>query len=102
MQSSTGKLVQSAGSNAVVQVYISDPSLLPSHITMTQFLLILEQYLFFILKPIINRALVALPGYSNPDLDNSKHIEKVGNNSYIYFYDNKYYHIHFLTNLFCS
>ena len=100
VQSSTGKLVQAAGSNAVVRVYIPDPSLLPSYITMAQFVLILEQYLFFLLKPTINRALIASPGYSNPDMDNSNHIEKVGKNLQIYWVnENTYYHLFSFTNL---
>lgn len=62
LQKSTGKLVQAAGSNAMVLVYIPDPSLLPSHITMAQFVLIIERRmaLFFLLKPTINRAFVAV------------------------------------------
>ena len=40
VQTSTGKLVQTAGSKAVVIVYIPDTSLLPAHITI-QFILIL-------------------------------------------------------------
>lgn len=36
VQNSTGKLVQAAGFNAMVRVYIPDPSLLPSHITMAR------------------------------------------------------------------
>ena len=100
VQNSTGKLVQAAGSNAMVRVYIPDPSLLPSHITMAQFVLILEQYLFFLLKPTINRAFVASPGYSNPDMGNTKHIEKVGKNLHIYWLnDNTYYHLSSLTSL---
>lgn len=83
-QSSTGKLVQTAGSNAVVRVYIPDSSLLPSHITMAQFILIIEQFLFYLVKPTINRAFISSPGYSNPDMDTSKHIEKVGKPLQIY------------------
>ena len=74
LQSSTGNLVQTAGSNAVVRVSIPDPSQLPANIPMALFVLILEQYLFFLLKPTINRAFIASPGYSNPDMDNTKHI----------------------------
>lgn len=100
VQTSTGKLVQTAGSKAVVLVYIPDASLLPAHITMAQFVLILEQYLFFLLKPTINRAFVASPGYSNPDMDNSKHIEKMGKDLHIYWLNNDtYYHLHSLSNL---
>ena len=43
LQTSTGKLVQSVGSKAVVRIYIPDPSLLPAYITMAQFVLILER-----------------------------------------------------------
>ena len=96
LQSSTG--VQTAGSNVVVRVYIPDPSQLPATIPMALFVLILEQYLFYLLKPTINRAFIASPGYSNPDMDNTKHIEKV-KNLHIYFNDNKYYHLHSLTNV---
>lgn len=67
---------------------------------MSQFLLILEQYLFFLLKPTINRTFVASPGYSNPDMDNSKHIEKVGKSLHIYWVnENTYYHLSSFTNL---
>ena len=67
---------------------------------MAQFVLILEQYLFFLLKPTINRAFVASPGYSNPDMDNTKHIEKIGKELHIYWlHKANYYHLHSLTNL---
>lgn len=67
---------------------------------MALFVLILEQYLFFLLKPTINRAFIASPGYSNPDMDNTKHIEKVGKNLHIYWFNNNtYYHLHSLTNV---
>lgn len=94
LQSSTGNLVQTA--NAVVRVSIPDPSQLPANISMALFILILEQYLFFLFKPTINRAFIASPGYSNPDMDNTKHIEKVGKN---WFNNNTYYHLHSLTNV---
>ena len=64
---------------------------------MALFVLILEQYLFFLLKPTINRAFIASPGYSNPDMDNTKHIEKVVKN--LRFNNNTYYHLHSLTLL---
>jgi len=117
LQTSTGKLVQTTGSNAVVLVYIPDPSLLPVHINMAQFVLILERpvspvspvsrretgetgHLFYLLKPTISRAFVASPGYSNPDMDNTKHIEKIGKKLHIYWLHNgTYYHLHTLTNL---
>ena len=117
LQTSTGKLVQTTGSNAVVLVYIPDPSLLPVHINMAQFVLILERPvspvspvsrretgetgdLFSLLKPTISRAFVASPGYSNPDMDNTKHIEKIGKKLHIYWLHNgTYYHLHTLTNL---
>lgn len=94
-QTSTGKLVQSVGTSALVRVYIPDPNQLPSYITIEQFILVLEQYLFYTLKPTINRALVATPGYSNPDMDNTKHIEKIGKNLFIYYFDGlNYYYIY--------
>lgn len=43
LQSYTGKLAQTAGSNAVVRVYIPDPSQLPATISMALFVLILER-----------------------------------------------------------
>lgn len=84
LQASTGKLVEVAKSNAIVRVYIPDPFLVPSHLSMSQFLLILEQYLFFLLKPTINKAFVASPGYSSPDMNHTKHIEKVGKPLHVY------------------
>lgn len=99
-ESSTGNLVQSAGINVVVRVYIVNPIQLPSYITIQEFILILEQYLFFVLKPTLNIAIVASPGYSNPDLYNTKHIEKVGKNLFIYSFDGfNYFHIYSLTNI---
>lgn len=57
---------------------------IPSDITIAQFLCILEQYLFFKYRPLINRLLVARPGIIWTEDVITRHRKKVGKKNYIY------------------
>lgn len=57
---------------------------IPSDITIPNFLSILEQYLFFKYRPVINRLLVARPGIMWSEDVITRHRKKVGKRIYIY------------------
>lgn len=63
----TAKFIASMMGQGLVQLFMVTPRIintLPVGLTLTQFLCVLEQYLFFLHKPLINGVLVATPGVS--------------------------------------
>lgn len=63
----TANFVNEMGGQGMVQLFLVTPTILasmPTGLTTTQFLCVLEQYMFFSYRPLINAALVAKAGVS--------------------------------------
>ena len=83
----TAKFVESMQGNGEVQLFLLTPevlSKLPEGLTLTQFLCVLEQYLFFKYRPCINAAFVAKPGIPWTEQAIAQHRAATGEPVYIY------------------
>lgn len=83
----TAKFVESMQGNGEVLLFLLSPevlSKLPEGLTLTQFLCVLEQYLFFKYRPCINAAFVAKPGIPWTEQATAQHRAATGEPVYIY------------------
>lgn len=96
---STSQMVSNFGLNGRVTLYIVDPNVLPEYINLSDFLVILEQYLFFKLRPTVNKVLIASAGVMHSPTSILSHIAIVGKPLFVYFFLNgEYTLLHTFTN----
>lgn len=82
---STKAFIRSLGTTGMVTLYFVPKSLtLHGNISRTEFLTVLEQYLFYIKAPTENGMLVAQPGYNKTKEQILAHQKAVGKPRYVY------------------
>lgn len=65
----TGQFVKFLNGEGTVDLFLIGASLIPTGLTLIQFVTVLEQFLFFKFRPTINKKFVATPGgYQSPSL----------------------------------
>lgn len=82
---STKAFIQSLGTTGMVTLYFVPESLaLHGNINRSEFLTVLEQYLFYVKAPTVNSMLVAQPGYNKTKEQILAHQKAVGKPRYVY------------------
>lgn len=97
-ESNTATIIHNFGINGIVTLFLCNNVDIP--IPINYFLTILEQYLFFILRPSKNKFLIASSGFFNEIKDVTNHIKAVGKPLYVYcYFNNSYYHLYTFTHI---
>lgn len=92
-EKSTSVMLTNFGKGASVRIYAVYK--VPDGMSLKMFLLILEQFLFFVIRPTCNKYLIASSGFYNKEGDTSNHLESVGKPLFVYsLVKGQYYLLH--------
>lgn len=99
--STTSLLVKSFDKKGRLTIWKVIPETLPKYISLQEFLVVFEQFLFFSVRPTCNKSLIATPGITHSPDSFIKHMQKIGKPLFVYLYipsKSCYYLLHTFQN----